>query len=112
MSGTQLDRDRAPVESYNMAALFMDRVQSRSKLEQNGPSGRKPGDRPHKGTEGRSPLTDSCGSRGTKLTKILSSPILVFVFFLVALWLSVQVGAFVSPRLHPVREDERETTAL
>jgi hypothetical protein len=46
------------------------------------------------------------------LIKLLNFPLVVFVFSLVALWLSVQIGALVSRKLRPVQGDERDDLGL
>jgi hypothetical protein len=44
----------------------------------------------------------------TNLINILNFPPVVFAFSLVALWLSVQIGASVGRKLRPVQDDERD----
>ena len=46
------------------------------------------------------------------LTKILNSPLAVFAFSLVALWVSVQIGAFVARKLRPLQDDDRSDLSL
>ena len=46
------------------------------------------------------------------LSKILNFPLVVFAFSLVALWLSVQIGAFVAKKLRPLQNDDRNDLGL
>jgi hypothetical protein len=46
------------------------------------------------------------------LSKILNFPLAVFAFSLVALWLSVQIGAFVVRKLRPLQDDDRDDLSL
>lgn len=46
------------------------------------------------------------------MNPLFSRPLVVFVFSLVVLWLSVQIGAKVGTRLRPPREEERDDLGL
>ena len=46
------------------------------------------------------------------LIKIADFPLLVFAISLVALWLSVQLGAFFGRKLRPVQDDERDDLGI
>ena len=48
----------------------------------------------------------------TQLNSILKLPHAVFAFSIVALWLSVQIGAFLAREIRPVQEEEREDLNL
>jgi len=50
--------------------------------------------------------------RGANLSRLLNQPVVVFLFSLVALWIAVQVGGFVSRKLRPVEDDERDDLGL
>lgn len=49
---------------------------------------------------------------GADLSTLLRYPVVVFVFSLVAMWLSVQVGGFIGRKVRPVRDDERDDLGL
>ena len=46
------------------------------------------------------------------MSKLLNMPVLVFVLSFIVLGISVQLGAFISRKVRPVKEDEREDLGL
>src|SRR5271167_3622955 len=48
----------------------------------------------------------------TNLNPLFGRPLVVFVFSLVVLWLSVQIGAKFGSKLRPIREEERDDIGL
>lgn len=46
------------------------------------------------------------------MNPLFSRPLAVFLFSLVVLWLSVQIGAKFGSKLHPIREEERDDIGL
>ncbi len=49
-----------------------------------------------------------CIAGGIHLNPLFGRPLVAFVFSVVVLWLSVQIGAKVATKLRPPREEERD----